>query len=72
MSEAEVLIRGARVVDGTGNPWVHGDVVLRGDRVLDVLPAGSVSPGRVAEVVEASGMVVCPGSSTSSATRSCR
>ena len=63
MSEAEVdvLIRGARVVDGTGNPWVFGDVALGGGRVVDVLPAGSVSPGRVGEVVDAGGMVVCPG-----------
>ena len=60
-ADIDVLIRAARVVDGTGNPWAHGDVALRGDRVLDVLPAGSVSPGRAAEVVDAVGMVVCPG-----------
>lgn len=59
--DVDVLIRGARVVDGTGNPWVHGDVALRADRVLDVLPAGSVSTGHAAEVVDAAGMVVCPG-----------
>jgi len=61
MSDMDVLIQGARVVDGTGNPWAHGDVALRGDRVLDVLPPGSTSPGRVGEVVDAAGMVVCPG-----------
>jgi N-acyl-D-amino-acid deacylase len=60
-AEVDVLIRGARVVDGTGNPWVFGDVALGGGRVVDVLPAGSVSPGRVGEVVDAGGMVVCPG-----------
>jgi N-acyl-D-amino-acid deacylase len=61
MSEVDVLVRNGRVVDGTGNPWRHGDVALRGDRVTGVLPAGSVSPGRAAEVVDAAGMVVCPG-----------
>jgi N-acyl-D-amino-acid deacylase len=59
--EADVLIRGGRVVDGTGNPWIHGDVALRGDRVLEVLPPGTFSPGRAGEVVDAAGMVVCPG-----------
>jgi N-acyl-D-amino-acid deacylase len=57
----DVLIRGARVVDGTGNPWFHGDVALAGERVLDVLPAGSISAGRAREVVDGSGMAVCPG-----------
>jgi len=57
----DTLIRGARVVDGTGDPWFHGDVMLSGDRILDVQPAGSVSAGRAREVVEASGMVVSPG-----------
>ena len=32
----DCLITGGRVVDGTGNPWFHGDVVLRGDRVARV------------------------------------
>lgn len=57
----DTLIRGARVVDGTGNPWFHGDVMISGDRILDVLPAGSVSTGRARKVVEASGMIVSPG-----------
>src|SRR5690348_14774234 len=57
----DVLIRGARVVDGTGDPWCYGDVALSGDRVLDVLPPGRVAPESAREVVEAAGMVVCPG-----------
>lgn len=57
----DVLIRGGRVVDGTGNPWFHGDVALRGDRVAAVLPAGLASPARASETVDAAGMVVAPG-----------
>src|SRR5437588_6816782 len=30
----DILIRGAKVVDGTGNPWYYGDVAISGDRVL--------------------------------------
>ncbi len=57
----DVLIRGARVVDGTGNPWFHGDVALSGDRVVEVARPGRVPPEAAGEVVEAAGMVVCPG-----------
>ncbi len=33
MAGIDVLIRGARVVDGSGNPWRHGDVALAGRRI---------------------------------------
>jgi N-acyl-D-amino-acid deacylase len=59
----DVVIRGGAVVDGTGNPWYRGDVLIAGDRILDVVPTGGGDdpvPGG-AEVVDASGMVVAPG-----------
>jgi dihydroorotase/N-acyl-D-amino-acid deacylase len=57
----DVLIQGARVVDGTGNPWFYGDVALSGDLIAAVAPAGRIPREGAAEVVEASGLVVCPG-----------
>lgn len=60
-SRIDVLIRGARIVDGTGNPWRYGDVALAGDRVLDVAPPGSIPAESAREVVDATGMVACPG-----------
>jgi N-acyl-D-amino-acid deacylase len=57
----DILIRGARVVDGTGNPWRYGDVALAADRVLEVAPPGVIPAESAREVVEASGMVACPG-----------
>lgn len=57
----DFLIRGAQVVDGTGNPWYRGDVAITGDRILAVEPAGRISPGRARRVVEAAGHVACPG-----------
>ena len=55
----DVLIRGGRIIDGTGNPWFNGDVAVRGDRIVAV--------GRVADdakagrVIDAKGLVVSPG-----------
>ncbi len=57
----DTLIRGAKVIDGTGNPWFYGDVALAGDRVLEVAPPGRLPAEAAQQVVEAAGMVVCPG-----------
>ena len=60
-AKIDVLIRGAKVVDGSGSPWFYGDVALSGERIAAIAPAGSIAPESAAEVVEAEGMVVCPG-----------
>ena len=49
------------MVDGSGNPWFYGDVALQGDRIAAVAPAGLMSDGGALEVVDATGLVVCPG-----------
>ncbi len=55
------LIRNARVVNGSGNPWFYGDVALEGDRIAAIEPPGRIPTERAAEVIDAAGMVVCPG-----------
>jgi N-acyl-D-aspartate/D-glutamate deacylase len=55
------LIRNARIVDGSGNPWFYGDVALDGDRIAAIEPPGRIPTERAAEVIDATGMVVCPG-----------
>ena len=60
-STYDVLIRGGRIIDGTGNPWFYGDVALAGDKVAAIAPAGHIDPTSAAEVVDATGHVVCPG-----------
>lgn len=61
MSTVDVLIRNARVVDGTGNPWFYGDVALAGDRIAAITPPGQIAAEQAGEIVDATGMVVCPG-----------
>lgn len=55
------LIRNARLIDGTGNPWRYGDLLLAGDRIEAVAPPGAIPAENCAEVVDASERVVCPG-----------
>jgi N-acyl-D-amino-acid deacylase len=57
----DILIHGAKVVDGTGNPWFYGDVAIQGGLVVEVAPPGQIPEERAREVIDATGMVVCPG-----------
>ena len=57
----DLLIRGGKVIDGSGNPWFYGDVLVSGDRIVDVLPAGRFNAAEAGEVIDASGHIVCPG-----------
>lgn len=52
------LIRGGRIVDGTGAPWFRGDIALEDGRIAAVGDLGSASASRV---VEANDKVVAPG-----------
>lgn len=61
MSTYSTLIRHARVIDGTGNPWFYGDVALSGDRIAAITPPGAIATEQCATVVDATGLVVCPG-----------
>ena len=54
----DLLIRGGRVIDGTGAPERRADVAVRDGRIAAVEPA--IEAG-AAEVIEADGRVVTPG-----------
>jgi len=57
----DVVITGGKVVDGTGNPWFHGDVAIRGDRIVRIAPAGMLASAPAKERINARGLVVAPG-----------
>jgi dihydroorotase/N-acyl-D-amino-acid deacylase len=54
----DVLIRNGRIMDGSGNPWISGDVAIRGDRIAAI---GHLSGAQAKRTIDASGMVVSPG-----------
>jgi N-acyl-D-amino-acid deacylase len=53
----DTLIRGARVVDGAGNPWFTADVAMREGRIAAVGRLGAVS---AAKTVDAKGLDTRP------------
>lgn len=56
--EYDLVIRNGRVIDGTGNPWFHGDVAITGDRIVAV---GRVPGEKAKRVIDAKGLIVAPG-----------
>ncbi len=41
---ADLILRGAEVIDGTGAPGVFADVAIAGDRIVALAPAGRLDP----------------------------
>ncbi|HLM68316.1 MAG TPA: hypothetical protein VK358_12345, partial [Longimicrobium sp.] len=54
----DLLIRNGMIMDGTGSPWVRGDVAVRGDRIAAV---GLLRTAQARDTVDATGLVVSPG-----------
>jgi len=57
----DYLIHGGRIVDGTGAPWIMGDLAIRGDRIVAMAPPGGLDHHAIRERIDAGGMVVSPG-----------
>lgn len=54
----DLLIRNAKIVDGTGNPWFHGDVAISDGTIAEIGLLHNAEAGRV---IDAAGKVLCPG-----------
>jgi N-acyl-D-amino-acid deacylase len=57
MSSLRKLLRGGTVIDGTGAPRRSGDVLIEGDRIMAIDQIATSD----AEIVDVSGLIVCPG-----------
>jgi N-acyl-D-amino-acid deacylase len=54
----DVIIRKGRIIDGTGNPWVSGDVAINGERIAAI---GNLGAATAKRTIDASGLIVSPG-----------
>src|SRR5450755_2087309 len=57
----DVIIEGARIVDGTGNPWFYGDLAVSADAIAWIGPRGGFRDATARERIDAKGLVVAPG-----------
>jgi len=54
----DVLIRGGRIIDGTGNPWFKADIAITGNKILTI---GILDNADANIIIDANGLVVSPG-----------
>jgi dihydroorotase/N-acyl-D-amino-acid deacylase len=54
----DLVIRNARIIDGSGSPWFRGDLALRGDTIARMAPAIDAPAKRV---IDAAGLAIAPG-----------
>src|ERR1700692_1267460 len=53
----DLVLRNGKIVDGTGNPWFHGDLAIKGDKIA---ARGKVA-GKGKREIDAKGLIVAPG-----------
>jgi N-acyl-D-aspartate/D-glutamate deacylase len=56
--DADLLLHGGTIYDGSGAAAVVGDVAIRGGRIVAV---GQFTPGKIGRSIECRGLVVAPG-----------
>src|SRR5687767_3257973 len=54
----DLIIRNARIVDGTGNPWYRGDLAVRGDTIARIATRIDLPAPRT---IDAGGLLLAPG-----------
>lgn len=54
----DFIIRGGKIVDGSGNPWYEADVGIAGERVVAI---GDLSSANAEQIINAQGLIVAPG-----------
>lgn len=57
----DLIIENGRVIDGTGAAWFYGDVAITGQRIMAVVPSGTLRNASTKQRLDATGMVVAPG-----------
>jgi N-acyl-D-amino-acid deacylase len=53
-----LIVRNGKIIDGAGNAWFYGDILIRGGTIAAI---GKIGPQNHVEEIDATGMVVAPG-----------
>ena len=54
----DLLLRHARIIDGTGNPWFWSDVGIENGKIVAI---GDLTGATAKQTIEADGKVLAPG-----------
>lgn len=56
--QADLLIRGGKILDGTGNSWYYGDIAVQKGRIIK---KGNLTGWSANRIIDAKGLIVAPG-----------
>lgn len=56
--QADILIKNGKIVDGTGNSWILGDVAVKNGKII---AKGHLDSWTAPKIIDATGLIVCPG-----------
>lgn len=56
-----ILIKNGTVIDGTGKPRFNADVIIEGERIVQIGSANGADSNNGYTVIDAAGKIVCPG-----------
>ena len=54
----EIVLKGGKIVDGTGNGWFYGDVAITSGKIAAI---GKLDTSRASRVIDVKGLVIAPG-----------
>jgi N-acyl-D-amino-acid deacylase len=54
----DIVITNGKLIDGSGNPWFHGDIGVKGGKIVKI---GKLDRKSGKRVIDAKGMAVAPG-----------
>lgn len=54
----DLLLKGGKIIDGTGNPWFYGDVAVRDGKICAI---GHLDATSADTVIDATGLTIAPG-----------
>src|SRR6476620_10627195 len=57
-TNAYILIKYGRILDGTGNSWRYGDIAIKNGKIFKM---GNLSNITASKIIDAKGMIVAPG-----------
>jgi N-acyl-D-amino-acid deacylase len=55
---ADVLVKNGKIIDGTGNSWLYGDIAVRDGKIVAI---GKLNNWKTAKIIDATGLIVSPG-----------
>lgn len=54
----DIVIKNGKIIDGTGNPWYHGEIGIKEGRTVKIKRK---IKEKATKVIDAAGLIVCPG-----------